>query len=186
MEVTRDEAQESLAAVQQVMAQTRRAIAGGGAFYMIIWGVVWFLGFLASQYIHTILLGWIWLALDTAGGFATWWIGRQMDRRVRTPFGSRLGWFWIALIGYTILWIGIAWPLEPTRAALMVSTTAMFGYVVMGLWLGTAAVAGVGLAVTALALLGFFLLPTYFALWMAFLGGGALIGSGLYISRSWR
>jgi hypothetical protein len=185
MNVTRDEAQESLVTIQQVMAQTRRAVASSGAYVMIIWGVVWFFGFLASQLIHSILVGWIWLILDVLGSLATWIVGRKMGRRVRTSFGSRLGLFWLALIFYTALWIWIAWPLDPMRTMLLSITALMFGYVVMGLWLGTA-VAWVGLAVTALALLGFYLLPAYFALWMALLGGGTMIGSGLYMSRFWR
>ena len=42
-----------------------------------------------------------------------------------------------------------------------------------------------GLILTALALVGYFLLPGLFNLWMAVLGGGGMITLGLYISLRW-
>jgi hypothetical protein len=42
-----------------------------------------------------------------------------------------------------------------------------------------------GLALTALALIGYFLLPGIFYLWMAILGGGGMIVLGLYIRSRW-
>jgi len=42
-----------------------------------------------------------------------------------------------------------------------------------------------GLAITALALIGYFLLPGIFYLWMAVLGGGGMIALGLYIRNRW-
>jgi len=62
---------------------------------------------------------------------------------------------------------------------------AMIGWIAMGFLLSIAAVR-LALLITAIALLGFFLLPQYFFLWMAFLGGGTMIGGGLYIILKWR
>jgi hypothetical protein len=39
--------------------------------------------------------------------------------------------------------------------------------------------------ITALALVGYFLLPGIFNLWMAILGGGGMIVLGLYIRSRW-
>jgi hypothetical protein len=41
------------------------------------------------------------------------------------------------------------------------------------------------LPITALALAGYFLLPGFFYLWMAVLGGGGMIVLGLYIRWRW-
>jgi len=41
------------------------------------------------------------------------------------------------------------------------------------------------LPITALALVGYFLLPDIFYLWMAILGGGGMIALGVYIRSRW-
>ena len=53
-------------------------------------------------------------------------------------------------------------------------------YMVMGLWLGWR-YSAIGGALAVLTLGGFFLLPVHFLLWMAFVGGGALILTGLWL-----
>jgi len=187
MDISRDEAQESLMAIQQITAQTRHAVAyGGGPYYLIIWGIVWLFGYPSSQFIHTALAGWIWLGLDLAGVVASVVVGTRLAMRVRSPtLGPRIGLFWLALMGYSALWIWLAQPSSGNQMSLLIATMAMFDYIVMGLWLGWA-VSWIGLTVTILALLGYYLLPAYFNLWMALLGGGTLIGSGLYILQRWR
>jgi hypothetical protein len=64
--------------------------------------------------------------------------------------------------------------------------TFMFGYAVIGLWFRLGQLVGVGVAVTASALLGYYLLPDYYYLIMAFLGGGTLVGHGLFWLHPWR
>ena len=187
MEITKDEAQKSLEAVQQVMAQTRKQMAsGGGPYFMLIWGCVWFLGFLVSQFLTGPIVGWTWLGLDSVGVVASVIVGSIIGRRVRRPLlDARVGVFWLALVLYSALWIWIAAPTSDQQFSLLIATMAMFGYVVMGLWM-SGTLAWVGLGVTALALVGYFAVPGYFNLWMAILGGGTLIGSGIYILRRWR
>ena len=41
------------------------------------------------------------------------------------------------------------------------------------------------LPITVLALVGYFLLPDFFYLWMSILGGGGMIALGLYIRFRW-
>jgi hypothetical protein len=61
----------------------------------------------------------------------------------------------------------------------------MFAYVVTGLWLEHFMV-WLGLVVTALTVIGLFLLPSYFYIWMAVVGGGTLAGTGLFIRNRWK
>ena len=44
-----------------------------------------------------------------------------------------------------------------------------------------AAAGGIGLGATALTLAGYYFLPGHFYIWMAFVGGGSLLGPGLYL-----
>ena len=51
-----------------------------------------------------------------------------------------------------------------------------------GLWFGAIFIA-IGLAVTALTLVGYFFIGAAFPLWMAFVNGGGLILGGLWMRR---
>jgi hypothetical protein len=55
-------------------------------------------------------------------------------------------------------------------------------YAVMGCWVGLRLTVAGG-ALAALTLCGFFFVPAYFSLWMAVVGGGALVLGGLWLRR---
>jgi len=109
---------------------------------------------------------------------------------------ARLGLFFGALGIYSGVLFTLFVPLlvhaqtTPLRHGEQISlwwvVTFMFGYVVIGLWLRLGQLVGVGVIVTASALLGYYLVPDYYYLTMAFLGGGTLIGHGLVWLHPWR
>jgi len=57
---------------------------------------------------------------------------------------------------------------------------------VMGLWFCSYFMVLLGLGVTAATLIGYYLLTPYYCLWMAAMGGGALLATGVYIRVCWR
>lgn len=59
----------------------------------------------------------------------------------------------------------------------------MLMYCMAGLWFGYAFIA-IGLAVTALTLIGYYFIGAAFPLWMAFVNGGGLILGGLWMRRN--
>ena len=59
----------------------------------------------------------------------------------------------------------------------------MLVYTIAGLWFGYAFVA-IGLAISALTLIGYFFVGAWFELWMAVVNGGGLILGGLWMRRS--
>jgi hypothetical protein len=59
----------------------------------------------------------------------------------------------------------------------------MLLYIIAGLWVGQAFVV-IGLGISALALVGYFLIGDWFDLWMAFVDGGGLMLGGLWMRRS--
>lgn len=186
MNISRDEALEALEAIREVEQRTRRSInlAGGGPI-MMIWGVVWLIGFLGGAALGSEQQGALWGIVDSLGLVATLVVVGRLARRVRDPVGPRLGLLWLFLIGYGALWIWIAHPLTDQEIGVMAATIAMFGYVVLGLWLDRLFM-WIGLAVTALTLAGYLLVPEWFDIWMGILGGGALLSSGAYIQLRWR
>jgi hypothetical protein len=140
----------------------------------------------------------LWLVLDLGGVIASALLGGWLRRPApKDPNRSRIGIGWLMLFVYGILWLLLLVP-EAFHAHWMSHnldwghrigafwcTVAMFGYIMMGLWLSRFLL-WLGLLITALTLIGLFFLPAYFYLWMAVTGGGALLAAGIYIRQTWR
>ncbi len=188
MNVTRDTAQETLEVIRKIQIQTRRSLAhGGGPYYMMVWGTVWFFGYLGNQFLNPDIAGMLWTALVIPGIVISVVVGRRYSKKVRWLYqDARIGFFWLALLTYSGLAIaltGIA--ADPVSMSLAIALSAMFGYVIMGIWLW-APLAWIGIAVTTIGIASYLLIPSYFCLIMALMGGGTLFFSGFYISHNWR
>lgn len=188
MNLTQQDALESLSAVEQAMAQARRALAHAGApYYLLLWGGIWLVGFLIEQFASPRVVGWSWLVLDVVGGVLSFWIGYRQSLRVRSRvLGPRIGLFWLALIVYGVAWVWVAAPTDGRQLSLMIALMAMFGYVVMGLWLRVNGTIVLGVAISVLAVLAYLWVPQWFYLVMALIGGGVLIFSGWWMLTRWR
>ena len=189
MNISPKEAEEALAAVQEVMRKTRRAISSSGAYkFLILWGVIWFIGFLNSQFLPDDIASRVWMGLDIGGGILSVVIGLRLNRVVRSNLpstsGKRIAFFWLLLFLYCTAAISVAWPVDGKQLAMFIIFFVTIGWVAMGLLLSFASVWW-GLALVALALIGYFLLPVMFYLWMAFLGGGGMIALGIYVRNRW-
>ena len=149
------------------------------------WGLVWAAGYAGDYFYGYPEAGRIWAVADLLGLVATVAVALRSSKRLADPLGPRIGALWLCLLVFGLLWIWVAAPAEGAELGFLAATIAMFGYVVMGLWLDLVFLA-IGLAVTAIATAGYIWLRPFFDLWMAFLGGGTLFGSGLYIVRRWR
>ena len=184
MNVTKAEAQASLDAIESIMARTRRVIAGSGCGdLLLLWGVIWLIGFSATQFFPN-QSGLLWLGLDAAGILGSWAFGCRSRSTAKCGNGARIGLAWMALFVYAGIWVFILHPSEMRFFGAYPATVAMFGYVVMGLWLDRMLLF-LGLAVTVTTLTGILLLPDWFNLWMAVTGGGSLIAAGIHIRRNW-
>lgn len=189
MNISPTEAEEALAAIQNMVKKTRRAISSSGAYiFLIVWGGVWLLGFLCSQFLPNEIIGYIWMGLDILGGAVSAIIGVRMGRRVRssspTVSAKRIGWFWILIFLYCIATLWVARPIDGKQMAMFIILFVMVGWTAMGLLLSFYSI-WPGYVITILALIGYFLLPDIFYLWMAILGGGGMIALGLYIRFRW-
>lgn len=189
MDISPTEAEESLAAIQNMMQKTRRAISSSGAYnFMILWGAIWLIGFLNSQFLPNKTAGNVWIGLDILGGILSAFIGIRLNRGIRTTApttsGKRIAFFWLLLFFYCVAAIGVAWPVDGKQLAMFIILFVTVGWIAMGLLLSFAS-ARWGLAMLALSLVGYFLLPGIFYLWMAFLGGGGMIALGIYVRNRW-
>ena len=189
MNISPTEAEEALAAIQAMVKKTRRAVSSSGAYiFLVVWGFVWLLGFLNSQFLPNETASYVWMVLDILGGIASVVIGIRMNRGVRNTApitnGKRIGFFWLLLFFYCVAAIAVAQPVDGKQMAMFIILFVTVGWVAMGLLLSFASIWW-GLAITILALVGYFLLPGIFFLLMAILGGGGMIALGLYIRSRW-
>jgi hypothetical protein len=175
---------DDLKVIRQVMERTIRSAGGLAGQQMILWGIIWFFGFLGNQYVPEESLGWLWLGLTSVGAAGSAWIGVRTGRRqgVRPPAWRPVA---LYLVGPMVFVVLIVWlfELDTTRdvALLIVLTVAMCYFQVGVFYRRSISAVGAGLA--ALATGTTILLPDYFFLVMAFLSGGLLVGSGLWFMR---
>jgi len=187
-----ESAQDSLAVIEQVMAQTHKAIASTYANpLLVLWGILWVVSFTAAQF-YLAYADYIFWSMGAIGGVGTFIIFRisraQLSVRseLRFRIGRRILWSWILLYAYVFIWLAILAPFNGLQINAVCSTAAMFAYIMIGLWVGSYFMVWLGLAVTAMTLIGFYFLGHYYCLWMAVTGGGVILCTGLYIRLRWR
>ena len=189
MNISPTEAEEALAAIQRTMQKTRHSIASSGAYvFLIVTGIVWLVGFLSTQFLSGEIVAYIWIGMSALGSALSILLGTRRGRRVRSPSvnasAKRAGIFWLLLVFYGIATVAIARPTDGKQVTMFVILFIMIGQLAMGLLLSFSAVWW-ALPITALALVGYFLLPGIFYLWMGVLGGGGMIALALYIRSRW-
>lgn len=189
MNISPNEAEEALAAIQSVTQKTRRSIANSGAYiFLILTGIVWLVGFLATQFLSGEIIPTIWIGVSILASILSIPLGTRLGKRVRGPstaaYAKRIGTFWLLLVLYGAATIAVAQPTDGKQVAMFVILFIMLGQLAMGLLLSFSSVWW-ALPITVLALAGYFLLPGIFYLWMAVLVGGGMIVLGLYIRLRW-
>ncbi len=189
MNISPSEAEEALAAIQTMGQKTRRSIANGGTYItLIVTGIIWLVGFTCTQFLPGAIVGWIWAGLSLAGTIAGVILGVRRGKQVRSPATApmvrRVGLFWGLLILFGLAIIAVARPTDGKQATMLVILFIMLGQMAMGLLFSFASVWWT-LPISVLAILGYYLLPDIFYLWMAVLGGGGMIALGLYIHYKW-
>lgn len=184
MDVTPEEAQASLDDIRNLTTKAR-TVHHFWAYYMLLWGIVWTLGFLATQ-LEPQLLNWIWGAMILTGMVGSAILGATQGGQTRPVPGSqmaflssRFGMFNGVLYAFAILWL-IIFPLTPVQVAMLWITVTMFSSIIAGIWLRVPVSIWLGVGVTVMSLLGYYLLPHYFWLWAAIFAGLPLIGVSIY------
>lgn len=209
MNVGPEEARDMLQGVDDITSRTKKMIAfGGGDVLFIVWGIIWFIGGLGTHLIPMLVAGnprsnllsgilpaCLWTVLVAAGIIISYRVGRS-SMPTKSPFGKSIGLLWWFLYLFVNLWIALLMPfihvegprmshLFWTHLGAISATVPMFAYVVFGLFFDRYMV-WIGLGVTALMVIGVYAFEPCFYLWMAFVGGGALAGTGLLIRNRWK
>jgi hypothetical protein len=197
--ISPDEARASLAEIDRIILHTRRTLGHGApSAIIILWGCIWVVGFAAQQYFPA-FSGRIWLILDLLGIPASFLVARTQNATVKRPHSGKVGLSWLILFAFAVIWMLALGPWDLLRRpdlafygnvmnrkfAVFWATVPMFAYILMGLWLDRFFIY-LGALVTLATVGGYLFIHHYFFLWMAIVGGGSLIGGGIFIRKFWK
>jgi hypothetical protein len=208
MNISRDEAGEALTAVFDTDRRAREFQGARSASpYLILWGILWFFangvtglspGHAGAAWLVAIVVGTLAtvaitvrqamhrraMNLHTAAQSAA--AGRRAARPLRfarryagSSRAAILGTTVIAFFPATLLVLS---PLEPMQSSAFISLFWAFAYMASGAWLGFRMLVA-GLVTAVAVLVAYFVIPQYYYLWMAVVGGGSLLLAGLWLRR---
>jgi hypothetical protein len=148
----------------------------------ILWGLIWLIGFSLTELVPA-KANFIWVVLNIGGVLGCLYLGRQ----VKGERSASTTWRWLASIlcifAFYVAVLTVFPPVSARQPAVLIALIVALFYMLGGFWLGTRfAVAGFLLA--ALTLFGYVTLASHFYLWMAVVGGGALVLAGLWLRRA--
>jgi hypothetical protein len=181
MSITREDAANALRLADQA-GQRSRMLRGyqSAAPDLILWGCVYAATY-AFTFFRPYLSGVAWLVvvpLTVIGDVAIAWHDRD-DRRLWSVVAVPVAAF-LALILATI---AIMRPHDPRQMSAFVPLAVAWAYITIGSILGLRMIVA-GIALGALTACGYFFLYPWFLLWMAVVGGGTLVLSGLWLRRT--
>ena len=178
MPISRDEAASALRDI--TLTERRSGEAYGyqkGAPHLIVWGVVWAIGYALTYFQPHLQL--TWPVLTVAGMAASFTIG------ARSRSGGEGGGKYLATLITVFLFIGALFailpPHTPAQVGAFFPLLVSLLYALVGIWSAGRRLVILAALIAVLTLIGFFYLPVYFGLWMAAVGGGGLILGGLWL-----
>jgi hypothetical protein len=186
MNITPEQAAHALREIENSRLAMRKAVqAHRGHLYLWLWGAIWAV-MAVLNWSNPERYAWATLWLNVAGAFASFAIGFLQGRQIRSPIDKRFVGVCATILAfgyfvYPALHGGYHSYREAYACGMLIW---MQLYIVGGLWFDNYWL-WIGIAVTALILVGFLFLPAFF--WgFALLGAFTLLGSGFYVRYSWR
>ena len=184
MDLSREEAQHALATI--AASQTRSSTLAGYrrmAPYLILWGLIWMLAY-GVQAVEGPDIPWLWPLLSTAGGVASFALSRVISHESDAAWRARsvrVGGTLAALLIFAFAAFAL-FAASPRQGAAFFPLLVALAYSLLGIWFGARLLLA-GVALGVLTLFGYFALGPWFYAWMAVIGGGALIGFGVWLER---
>jgi hypothetical protein len=181
--------QEAADALQDIArTQHRASILRGyerGAPHLILWGLIWVLGYGTSD-LAPALANPAWLVLDLLGMTGSFLIGRAAAAgrsSASAGYGARFAGLGFTALAFVAATYYILQPHDSAQFGAFPALLIALIYTVIGIWRGSRwAIAGIVVGVCTVAGYAFF--REHFMLWMAVVGGGTLILTGLWLRRA--
>jgi hypothetical protein len=180
MSVTQEDATEALRLINEA-GQRSGTLRGyqSAAPHLILWGGVYAAAY-TFGYFRPQQAGLAWAVLIPAATIGDVVIVRRDRGSIKWRVFLGLFATFFIFIGATALVMG---PHDPRQMAAFVPLVIAATYVGLGIAVGRRR-AFTGIALGVLTLVGFFALPSIFMLWMAAVGGGALVLGGLWLRQA--
>jgi len=147
---------------------------------LIVWGVVWLLGYTGLQFLP-FAIGWaLWLPLGVAAYALTRWL---RDDTIRSGWEARFTRAWWVIVFGSVFLVSTVVPAE--ALAIILLTGGLWGLALLlyGVVSGERALAVLGGGIVVLAPLLRQLFPDWAALLFGLLGGGGMVLLGLWRER---
>jgi hypothetical protein len=151
----------------------------GAAPHLILWGLLWAVGYGLTGAMPA-RGGVIWAVIVVVGIAAGL---LAMFRKGSRPAAWRFAAVTATLVVFCAATFAIMAPIDGRQVAAFIPLVIAATYVTGGIWFGARYVVA-GVVVAVLTLGGFFLLREHFMLWMAVVGGGALLTAGWWLTRA--
>lgn len=181
--VSKHEAQAALSDIDNV---TRRGMALKGyrhaGPFLMLWGVVWGLGYLGMARLAPEYWGWLWLGLDAVGVVGSLILapkrGTESHAAVK-PWRMLAG--MVACMAFILAIVAVFPKTELLPYIALPGLFVGFLYTVMGVVNASPRYVWIGATVFIATLGGYYLWPQYLAEWLALVGGGGLFLGGLWL-----
>ena len=146
--------------------------------HLIVWGVIWIVGY-GSAYFRP---AWsmVWPVLTIAGLAISVWLGWKERRRAQ-PFDWRYRATLLVVVLFTIAILAILSPKTPAQISAFIPMLVALFYSLVGIWTRGMRMLVTGVVLAVLTVSGYIWVREVFPLWMAALGGGALILGGIWL-----
>ncbi len=186
MSLSPDQAADSLKEIEKTSLRSASAYSyANSSPYFLLWGVIWMIGYAGSDLMPQIA-GYLWMGLTVLGFGLSMVIGCATRPAGDPVAGRQRGWrffaSFLAIYLFVVASFTILMPISTNAQAAFVPLVVALFYSLAGIWKGVRFLVA-GIAVAALTLGGFFLLHEHFLLWMAGVGGGALVLAGLWLRK---
>jgi len=183
MVLTTEQASESLGEVAAAQRKARKMQGySNAAPHFFLWGMVWIAGYALMELLPG-KGGLVWLVLDVIGITGSFLLGRRQEKTEGGP--RRIAAFFIivaALAAFILATLVVMQPQDGVQVAAFFPLLAALVYTAVGAFAGVRWMV-IGIALAALTMVGFLLLREHFMLWMALVGGSALILTGVWMRR---
>lgn len=180
MTITQAEAQQALAdiASTEIRGRTERAYRASSDI-LFLWGLVWIVAYSATGLLPPVQWGYVWVPADLIGIAGTIYLSRRAGRSER---GSRAAIIAVAAFAFIGALFAIDPPHTQTQFEAVPPLMVAFLYILLGA-IGLRRFIAIGAVLGVATVLGFFAAPQFFGFWMAAVGGGALLLSGVWLRQ---
>ena len=187
--ITEREAAESLRDVERVSRRTHVANAYAGASpHLILWGIVWVVGYAGCGLTTPDHWGWVWLPCIGAGTIGGMVLARRTARSLAARpsdsanYGARI----LLMILIILLFMGSVYlvfkPVSLLPYLVFPALVMALAYALVGTF-GLSRFTWTGAGIFVAVMLGYLLAPALMSFWVAAAGGGGLILGGLWMRK---